>query len=163
MAVERGEKVNDYSGTIVSERRRWRTHTLGPITPLIMANTLAPLSHALRSDNNGHLRLPCSPDCARTSLGPTCFVDFQLFRSSSSEVVFLEGCLPDLLFFLNCCRLNWTIPTNVTKHVLLISSSLCHLPVRSVFHGGRLPGFLNFENCFGLSYNCITNVRKQCF
>ena len=25
------EKVNDYSGTIVSERRRWRTHTLGPI------------------------------------------------------------------------------------------------------------------------------------
>jgi hypothetical protein len=24
------EKVNDYSGTIVSERRRWRTHTLGP-------------------------------------------------------------------------------------------------------------------------------------
>ena len=27
---ERGEKVNDYSGTIVSERRRWRTHTLGP-------------------------------------------------------------------------------------------------------------------------------------
>ena len=36
MAVERekkekrGEKVNDYSGTIVSERRRWRTHTLGP-------------------------------------------------------------------------------------------------------------------------------------
>jgi hypothetical protein len=26
----RGEKVNDYSGTIVSERRRWRTHTLGP-------------------------------------------------------------------------------------------------------------------------------------
>jgi hypothetical protein len=38
MAVERRrrekerrrEKVNDYSGTIVSERRRWRTHTLGP-------------------------------------------------------------------------------------------------------------------------------------
>ena len=37
MAVERKkkkreerEKVNDYSGTIVSERRRWRTHTLGP-------------------------------------------------------------------------------------------------------------------------------------
>ena len=34
MAVEREkgrrEKVNDYSGTIVSERRRWRTHTLGP-------------------------------------------------------------------------------------------------------------------------------------
>jgi hypothetical protein len=35
MAVERkkekrrGEKVNDYSGTIVSERRRGRTHTLG--------------------------------------------------------------------------------------------------------------------------------------
>ena len=28
---ERREKVNDYSGTIVSERRRWRTHTLGPI------------------------------------------------------------------------------------------------------------------------------------
>jgi hypothetical protein len=27
---ERREKVNDYSGTIVSERRRWRTHTLGP-------------------------------------------------------------------------------------------------------------------------------------
>ena len=24
------EKVNDYNGTIVSERRRWRTHTLGP-------------------------------------------------------------------------------------------------------------------------------------
>ena len=24
------QKVNDYSGTIVSERRRWRTHTLGP-------------------------------------------------------------------------------------------------------------------------------------
>ena len=24
------EKVNDYSGTIVSERRRWRTHTLRP-------------------------------------------------------------------------------------------------------------------------------------
>ena len=24
------EKVNDYSGTIVSERRRWRTHTPGP-------------------------------------------------------------------------------------------------------------------------------------
>ena len=34
MTVERKkrerEKVNDYSGTIVSERRRWRTHTLGP-------------------------------------------------------------------------------------------------------------------------------------
>jgi hypothetical protein len=35
MAVEREkekrvEKVNDYRGTIVSERRRWRTHTLGP-------------------------------------------------------------------------------------------------------------------------------------
>jgi hypothetical protein len=35
MAVEREkerrrEKVNDYSGTIMSERRRWRTHTLGP-------------------------------------------------------------------------------------------------------------------------------------
>jgi hypothetical protein len=28
---EQREKVNDYSGTIVSERRRWRTHTLGPI------------------------------------------------------------------------------------------------------------------------------------
>jgi hypothetical protein len=27
---ERERKVNDYSGTIVSERRRWRTHTLGP-------------------------------------------------------------------------------------------------------------------------------------
>ena len=27
---EKREKVNDYSGTIVSERRRWRTHTLGP-------------------------------------------------------------------------------------------------------------------------------------
>ena len=26
----RREKFNDYSGTIVSERRRWRTHTLGP-------------------------------------------------------------------------------------------------------------------------------------
>jgi hypothetical protein len=24
------QKVNDYSGTIVSERRRWRMHTLGP-------------------------------------------------------------------------------------------------------------------------------------
>jgi hypothetical protein len=40
---------------------------------------------------------------------------FQLFRSSSSEVVFLEGCLPDLLFFLNCCGLNWTIPTKCQK------------------------------------------------
>jgi hypothetical protein len=27
---KRREKVNDYSGTIVSERRQWRTHTLGP-------------------------------------------------------------------------------------------------------------------------------------
>ena len=26
-----GQKVNDYSGTIVSERPRWRTHTLGPM------------------------------------------------------------------------------------------------------------------------------------
>ena len=26
------EKVNDYSGTIVSERRQWCTHTLGPET-----------------------------------------------------------------------------------------------------------------------------------
>ena len=25
------QKVNDYSGTIVSERGRWRMHTLGPI------------------------------------------------------------------------------------------------------------------------------------
>ena len=25
------EKVNDDSGTIVSERHQWRTHTLGPI------------------------------------------------------------------------------------------------------------------------------------
>jgi hypothetical protein len=32
---KRREKVNDYSGTIVSERRRWRTHTLGPIIWLI--------------------------------------------------------------------------------------------------------------------------------
>jgi hypothetical protein len=38
MAVERKKeeekkkkrKFNDYSGTIVSERRRWRTHMLGP-------------------------------------------------------------------------------------------------------------------------------------
>ena len=29
---EKREKVNDYSGTIVSERRRWRAHTLGPKT-----------------------------------------------------------------------------------------------------------------------------------
>jgi hypothetical protein len=33
---ERREKVNDYSGTIVSERRRWRTHTLGPILNLAL-------------------------------------------------------------------------------------------------------------------------------
>ena len=33
---ERREKVNDYSGTIVSERRRWRTHTLGPIDVVII-------------------------------------------------------------------------------------------------------------------------------
>ena len=31
------EKVNDYSGTIVSERHRWHTHTLGPIVVIMFA------------------------------------------------------------------------------------------------------------------------------
>jgi hypothetical protein len=31
LSLTKREKVNDYSGTIVSERRRWRTHTLGQI------------------------------------------------------------------------------------------------------------------------------------
>jgi hypothetical protein len=44
------------------------------------------------------------------------------------DVVFHGGRLPD---FENCFGLYWTSATNVTKHVLLISSYLGHLPVRS--------------------------------
>ena len=44
MAVEKKkrerEKVNDYSGTIVSERRRWRTHTLGPIKETLQTHKI---------------------------------------------------------------------------------------------------------------------------
>jgi hypothetical protein len=36
---EKREKVNDYSGTIVSERRRWRMHTLGPKYHLSFTNS----------------------------------------------------------------------------------------------------------------------------
>ena len=58
---ERREKVNDYSGTIVSERRRWRTHTLGPI----VAYGCQTLSAQRRSDqNSGHLRLCQQPRAA---------------------------------------------------------------------------------------------------
>ena len=56
-----------------------------------------------------------------------CFADFHLFKSSSREVVFHGGPLPDF----ESLGLYWTSPTNVTNHVLLISSYLGHLPVRS--------------------------------
>jgi hypothetical protein len=46
------------------------------------------------------------------------YVDFQLFRSSSSDVVFHGGPLPDFENFENCFGLYWTNPTNVTQHVL---------------------------------------------
>ena len=63
------------------------------------------------------------------------FVDFQLYRSSSSEVVFHGGSLPDFRNFQNCVGLFWTSPTNVTKHVLLISSYFTTSPDR--WPGGR--------------------------
>jgi hypothetical protein len=52
---------------------------------------------------------------------------FQLFQTFSSEFVFHGGRLPDFHNF----GLYWTSHTNVTKHVLLISSHLGHLPERS--------------------------------
>jgi hypothetical protein len=61
----------------------------------------------------------------------TMFVDLQLFRSSSSEVVFHGGRLPDSDNFENHVHLYLSRPKNVTKHVLLISSYLGHRPKRS--------------------------------
>ena len=60
-----------------------------------------------------------------------CFVDFQLFRSYSSEVVFNGGRLPNFQNFQNYYGLYRTSPTIVTNHVLLISNYLGHFPVRS--------------------------------
>jgi hypothetical protein len=47
-----------------------------------------------------------------------CFVDFQLFRSSSSEVVFHGGRLPDFQNSENCFELySYTSITNVINNV----------------------------------------------
>jgi hypothetical protein len=67
-----------------------------------------------------------------------CFVDFQLFRLSSSEVVFHEGRPPDFQNFEKCFGLYWTSPTNVTKHVLLIYNWKILFRVAGRPDGGRV-------------------------
>jgi hypothetical protein len=67
---ERREKVNDYSGTIVSERRLWRMHTLGTKKSMIIVVPLC-LKDAdgarTRSDQN---QLPGLPGSAlKVSVG----------------------------------------------------------------------------------------------
>ena len=59
------------------------------------------------------------------------FFYFQLFMSSSSEVIYHGGRLPDFQNFENCVGLYWTSLTNVKKHVLWIYSYWGHLSVMS--------------------------------
>jgi hypothetical protein len=78
----------------------------------------------------------------------SCFVDFKLFKSSSSKVVFHGGHLPDFQNFENGFRLYWTCPTYNTELVLLISSYFSLSSMKVVFHRGNIPDFQNLENCF---------------
>jgi hypothetical protein len=82
---------------------------------------------------------------------------FQLFKSSSSEVVFHAGRPP---FFFKVVFV-LSRPKNVTKHLLLISSYFGHLPVRSSSMGVVFHIFNNNKNCVGLYLISPKNVRKQ--
>jgi hypothetical protein len=72
------------------------------------------------------LKIVCISTCYKA-----CFVE--LFRSSSGEVYLPWRSSSRFSNCENCVGLYWTCPTNFTKHVLLISCYLGHLPVRSVF------------------------------